>query len=267
MKAFKSPQINKFLEHNFDFDNQYKTNYKDWFTAFEKSVAKNAEDNCFTGLSSGYDSGILTNELRKQGFKFKTYTIPIGEDRDIINKRLEKIEEYNIEELKAEKFNKLKSFLEKKIKNDKYIIKYDGVETEMKILDDNASIGEALMCELASKEGRKIYISTQGADEIISDYALFPSQSTYKGKFPDDLKEWENFKKGCNYSYLMKEERIPMAYGIETRFPFIDIDLVQEFLWLTSKLKNRNYKAPLYEYLIKNKIPFLKDKKTGFRVL
>jgi len=254
------------MNHEFDFT-QYKESYDDWMLAFSKAIENNAEDGCFTGLSSGYDSGALTNELNKQKFKFKTYTIPAGEDMEIVMKRLEKIEEYDIAVLEMDKFKELKSFLKGKIDNDKYIIKYDGIETDMRILDDKASMGGAFMCETASKEGRKVYLSTQGADEIISDYSLIPKQSTFKGEFPRELKEWDNFKKGCNYSYLMKEERIPEAYGIETRYPFLDIDLVQEYLWLSQELKNRNYKAPLFEYLTINNVPFLKGVKTGFSAI
>jgi hypothetical protein len=45
----------------------------------------------------------------------------------------------------------------------------------------------------------------------------------------------------------------------------LDTQLVQEFLWLSSKLKNKQYKAPLTEYLERNNYPFEKGVKTGFR--
>ena len=264
---FKSTEINEFLNHEFDFSNQHKDTYNDWLSAFSKSVKKRAEDDCIIGLSSGYDSGSLMNELNKQGTSYKAYVIPANEDMNVINERLKLVIEnndYEIDALPIEKFNEYKKFLEENIENDKYIIKYDGVETNMRILDDRASMGGAFMCDTASKEGRKLYLSTQGADEILSDYSLIPSQSTYKGTFPEDLKEWDNFKRGCNYSYMMKEERVAGAYGIEVRYPFLDIDLVQEFLWLTADLKNRNYKAPLYQYLTLNEVPFEEGVKRGF---
>jgi len=120
------------------------------------------------------------------------------------------------------------------------------------------------MCDVAAKEGRKVYLSTQGADEILSDYSLLTNQSELKGIYPDDLKEWYNFKQGCNYSYMMKEERVAEAFGIEARYPFLDIELVQEFLWLTPELKNKHYKAPLHEYLTLNNIAFEPNVKRGF---
>lgn len=34
--------------------------------------------------------------------------------------------------------------------------------------------------------------------------------------------------------YLAKEESTAGAHGVETRYPFLDRNLVQEFLWLSS---------------------------------
>ena len=62
----------------------------------------------------------------------------------------------------------------------------------------------------------------------------------------------------------MKEEHVAGAYGIEGRYPFLDKYVVQEFLWITSELKNKNYKSPLCNYLTINNFPFEKNQKTGF---
>jgi len=261
---FESQEINRFMSHRFDFDNQHKNTFDDWVGAFEKAVAKRAVDGCFTGLSSGYDSGALTNELVKQGVKFKVWIIDKNENKEIINRRLGKIKEYKRVELTGEELAKEKERLGGKITNDKYTIRYNGQETPMHILDDPASSALGIMCQDAKKEGREVYLSTQGGDEILSDYSLLPSQSELKGHYPKNLKEWYNFRHGCQFSYLMKEERIPRAYGIETRYPFLDIDLVQEFLWLSSELKNLCYKAPLHYYLTENLVPFEVGVKRGF---
>jgi asparagine synthetase B (glutamine-hydrolysing) len=118
----------------------------------------------------------------------------------------------------------------------------------------------------AHSEGRKVYLSGQGADEIISDYALWPKQSTFKGKFPDDLSLWENFYDFCQYNYLGKEEYVAGSHSVETRYPFLDEAVVQEFLWLTPELKNKHYKAPIYEYLKRFDFPVAKDIKIGLGV-
>ena len=40
-------------------------------------------------------------------------------------------------------------------------------------------------------------------------------------------------------------------------------DVVQEFLWLKPELKNKNYKAPIHEYLKRNNFPFAEGVKIG----
>ena len=75
---------------------------------------------------------------------------------------------------------------------------------------------------------------------------------------------WHSFYDGTQIQYLNKEEYVAGSYGIETRYPFLDVKLVQEFLWLSAELKNKKYKAPLDEYLSANQFPFQKGMKTGF---
>ena len=65
-------------------------------------------------------------------------------------------------------------------------------------------------------------------------------------------------------SYMMKEEYVGGAYGIETRYPFLDKKVVQEFLNLDKSIKNGHYKSVIYEYLTQNNVPFAHCAKTGF---
>jgi asparagine synthetase B (glutamine-hydrolysing) len=243
--------IVEFYNYKFDFDNQIKISYDDWFKAFENAIRKRAVNNCFVGLSSGYDSGAITKELSKQNVDFKVYTIFNNENQDVILKRLLYIPNCQISEMSKELWQGYYDFLNGKIN-----------ETAMK---DKASMGVAYMFDTARKQGKSVCLSGQGGDEIISDYALFPNQSEFKGVFPNKLYEWKNFRKGMQEEYLNELEEIAVLYGIEVRYPFLDVNLVQEFLWLSTELKNRNYKAPLYEYLIKNYVPFDKEVKRGFR--
>jgi asparagine synthetase B (glutamine-hydrolysing) len=120
--------------------------------------------------------------------------------------------------------------------------------------------------EAASAEGRRVALSGQGADEILSDYSPWPDQSELKGVFPNDLRLWPNFNYSCQESYLMKEEYAGGAFGIETRYPYLDRDVVQEFLSLSADAKNQHYKAPLREYLVRNQYPFEEDVKRGFKI-
>ena len=62
---------------------------------------------------------------------------------------------------------------------------------------------------------------------------------------------------------MFKEEFVFGSYGIEARYPFLDNKVVQEYLNLTSKLKNSDYKSPISFFLKKHDYPFEKSK-TGF---
>lgn len=59
---------------------------------------------------------------------------------------------------------------------------------------------------------------------------------------------WLNFFLGTQRDYLAKEESTAGAHGVETRYPFLDRNLVQEFLWLSADTKNALYKASLHQW-------------------
>lgn len=243
--------------HQFDL-NQYKENYDDWIKAFEKSVQKRAVSNCFLGLSSGYDSGAIACELLKQKVDFKAFIIKAQEDEDILKARMQRVPSYEYLN-KPDYFKDETEWIKKNVEDFKYKI-------PQTLKTDSAALGLSKICGLAHSEGRKVYLSGQGADEIIGDYALKPHQSTFKGKFPNELTLWNNFYEGYQYSYLGKEEYVAGSHSIETRYPFLDREVVQEFLYLLPELKNKNYKAPIYEYLKQNNFPTAFNKKIGLSI-
>lgn len=242
--------------HEWDL-NQYKENYDDWILAFEKAVRKRATTGCFLGLSSGYDSGAIACELLKQKVDFKAYIIENREDVGILKERMKLLKNYDYMD-RTESFKEELAWVNDNIENFRYKL-----PTKKWLKQDSAALGLSKICRKAHAEGRKVYLSGQGADEIIADYALFPYQSTFKGKFPEKLTLWENFYEGAQYSYLGKEEYVAGSHSIETRYPFLDSEVVQEFLWLSPELKNKNYKAPIHEYLKRNNFPFDEGVKIG----
>ena len=135
-------------------------------------------------------------------------------------------------------------------------------------------MGLSAICHRANKESMRIYFSGQGADEIISDYG-FGGKKIYKhsefgGMFPANLNgffPWHSFYDGTQIQYLNKEEYVAGHFGIETRYPFLDRQLVQEFLWLSHDLKNSKYKSALDEYLLINEFPYQPQEKRGFHVI
>lgn len=286
--------------HTFDLK-QYKTNFNDWNLAFSESIKKRtkyAKYGIFIGLSSGYDSGAIACELTKQNVNFTAYSIANVEDKEVLNERSKIIKNCKIINLERKSFLEARDFLKKNAEEYKLNIdngekeQYDNLintnnynkkkaEKLLEVLnfrkknqiltDDNGAIGCSYICSLAIKENKKIYLSGSGADEIFSDYGFngikYFNHSSVGGYFPENLSivfPWKNFFHNTQRAYLMKEEHTAGAYGIEGRYPFLDKYVVQEFLWLSHELKNKNYKSPLCNYLKINNFAFEKNQKTGF---
>jgi asparagine synthase (glutamine-hydrolysing) len=264
---------------NFDIENQFKDSFHDWDVAFSKSIEKRTRDlreRVFIGLSGGYDSGAIACELNKQNINFKSYSIKAQENEQVILSRHEILKNHGQETemiyLTRDQFNASKDELKQRAEEFTYQIKRNKIITKNEFMtDDKGAVGLYHICKKASKESIKIYISGQGADEILSDYGFggksIYGHSTISGHFPNDLRNcfpWNNFYNGTQKSYLGKEENVAGACGIESRYPFLDFQLVQEFLWLKSELKNRNYKSPIYNFLRNNNFPFDPNVKIGF---
>ena len=264
--------LDKFTIKEFNLQ-QYKNTYNDWFKAFDKAIEKRAKQSgknkIFIGLSSGYDSGAIACALNKLEVDSKSYSIYASENKDVINNRVKILKNAETINLSQLDYNFWYSFVQRNCE-DFISDQYNGYN----IKNDKAAVGLAYICNQAIQEERKIYLSGQGADEIFSDYGRYgekimgPNQSTFGGIFPEDLSSvypWKNFFDGTMEMYIAKEEYVAGAFGIETRYPYLDQDVVQEFLSLTPELKNKSYKSVVYEYLKDNNFPLDKDKKIGFQ--
>ncbi len=240
---------------------QHKTDYEDCIAAFEAAVAKRYKPGCFIGLSSGYDSGAIACALLL-GDEFKAYSVLASETKSIVHARadmlfdVEIIEHFDIAAQERHLRDNAEEFF--------YRIRYDDCMGTTSYKADYAAKALSHICSRAHNKGRKVCLSGGGADEILSDYSLIPRQSEFKGRFPDELAPWANFTGSCMYSYLAKEECVGGSWSIETRYPFLDTAFVQSFLSLAPELKNKNYKAPLYEYLTRERFPFEPSVKRGW---
>ena len=301
---FINLKMNKIIReqrvHTFNLT-QSKTTFDDWNVAFSNSIKKRtkyAKCGIFIGMSGGYDSGSIACELKKQNIKFSAYSIINTEDEEIMKKRKNIIQNTDLINITRPQFLNARSFLKNNAEEyllnidngerDKYncLIKkqYYNKETAQNLLniidfrkngqiltDDNGAIGCSYIASLAKLKNEKIYLSGSGADEIFSDYGFngikYFDHSTIGGYYPTNLEKvfpWKNFFRNTQRAYLMKEEHVCGAYGIEGRYPFLDKYVVQEFLWLTNDLKNKNYKSPLDNYLTIHNFPFEKNQKVGF---
>lgn len=281
-------QLSKFElkeEHSvYDFDlEQHKDFFDDWNVAFSNSITKratNIREHLYLGLSSGYDSGTIACELFKRKIPYKIYTVMGKENSEIVKQRHDIIKEFAEVETLDIRFDRerCKQYIHNNIDPFRFNIyttdksKYDRY-FNADLHDDYGAIGLTYICERAKKDNRKIYLSGQGADEIFADYGYNGQSkgkhSEFGGLFPTDLSTifpWPNFFESSQEAFLVKEEYIAGAFGLETRYPFLDKDVVQEFLWLNCDLKNSYYKSVLHNYLYKNNFPFEMGVKRGFSV-
>ena len=271
--------IEKRTVHDFDTSNQYKDNYDDWITAFKRSIEKRTKgvrEQIFIGLSGGYDSGAICCELLNQNVKFKTYTVIGSENMDTLNKRFSLLNGNEQQSLtkNSDEINTSFTYIKNNTESFKFLTysnTSDYNEFWLSLIDDNGAKHLSHVCSYAKMDGKKILLSGQGADEIFSDYGFNGvkkySHSNFGGLFPDDLNTifpWPSFFNSSMESYLAKEEYVAGSYGIESRYPFLDLQVIQEFLWLKPELKNSHYKSVLHQYLYMNDFPFTENEKIGF---
>ncbi len=266
---------------------QFKTTYDDCLLAFDNAIikrAKNMKYPVFVCLSSGYDSGAICSALLKNDISFYTYTIISNENMNVLNARINKNNvPYKIIQLTQKDFNYNLEYI-KKYAEEAYYLKYSPTSPHQhknftKMTDDPAATGVSYIFNMAKEQNQRIYLSGQGADEIFSDYGFngtkYIDHSCFGGLYPEKLEnifpvnptedaKWFSFYKGTQESYLNKEEHISGLHGIEGRYPFLDKDFVQEFLWLKPELKNKQYKSVIGEYMSKNNYPYDNGKKIGF---
>jgi len=259
--------------HQFDLQ-QYKDNYDDFNKVLEKAVLKRVENlqyNIIVGLSSGYDSGVIVSILNKYNIKYDSYSIEAEEDLAILNQRIQIGNNLgnNCQLLKIKKsdFDQMKEYLYENAEKLHYKWLQNG-RTEC-IFEDVGAIGTAIILKYA-KENRvnlKVFLSGLGGDEIFSTYQRYdgPQPKVFPEKL-ETIFPWPNFFGNSMRNYLGMAESISGVFSIEGRYPLIDKDLVQEFLWLKPDLKNNSLKAPLDNYLALNKYPIFKPKR-GFNAV
>ena len=265
----------------YDFDlTQYKETYDDWVKAFQQSIHKRTYSLTkmpFIGLSSGYDSGLIFSEMCKQDREFYALCLMGTEPEHIVNGRLamanKKVHGYQFQKDNS-MYSQYNSYIKSTTEPFYYTIHSDTSnynEYNTLLVNDWGSNWYAILCNIANNFDCKVCLSGGGADEIISDYGFGGvkkyQHSNFGGLFPKDLSTifpWASFYGSTMESYIAKEEYVGGSFGIEVRYPFLDKQVVQEFLWLSSELKNKVYKAPIDYYLNKNNIPYEKDKKRGF---
>ena len=225
----------------------------------------------FLGLSSGHDSGLIAAELNHLKIPFSTYSVFYGEVQKVLNERIKILKKNKINKLKTLKINKnTKNSIQKFLMQNSPFVNIN--------VDDSVNFGDgdyrknpgfistAHIIKTAKKNGSTINLSSQGADEIISDFHNEHSnsrKSCLKGDWSKANKPWKNFYGGWLAAFLHANECMGGTLGIETRFPFLDYNLIQTFLSLSADEKAKVYKGPMTQILKKYKFPY-HEYKIGF---
>jgi len=268
--------------HVFDLQ-QHKASLDDWNAAFRKALHRRAGGDqlhgVYVGLSSGADSGTIAQALSEMRVRHHLFSIVGGEDDQTIRRRHEFAMRHNrssghlqsahIIKMKASTFTNARAWLEEHAEYYDYnwwcppqicgkarlfnnrTNKWD-TSARKDFRKDPGIIGTSHICELAHPYGVRIYMSAMGPDELYADYDGNAPWSDYGGKFPTDLASifpWHSFFGASMHFYVKGMEYVTGAHGMEGRYPFLDVDLVQEFLWLTPELKNNRSKHPLFTYM------------------
>jgi asparagine synthetase B (glutamine-hydrolysing) len=84
-----------------------------------------------------------------------------------------------------------------------------------------------------------IFLSGHGGDEIFSDYGNEGNRksSILDLDYTNVRSKWPNFDSAYGRNIIQMFERVAGCFGIESRYPFLDKQVVQEFLWLSDTLK------------------------------
>lgn len=262
----------------YDFDlTQSKENYTDYTIALEKAILKRVPEYSIplVTLSSGLDSGAIACCLNRHNKNALFMTINKNEDNSVIHARNSLLQNHVILSLSQEEKNDWKDYLTNNCEK----CSWDWRNHPKLRREDNAFVmgsmlGKSKIITEAKKiiPDIKVLLSGIGADEVMAHNSYYSNGWGNVDWFPDQLETvfpWNNFYEGSMENYLRGDEYVGGCFGFETRYPFCDKDVVQEFLWLRAELKNlykgSNYKPALLHYLDQHNFPYC-SRKLGFNV-
>ena len=245
------------VHHNrelFVFDHRPHVNdYDKIMSAFEKSVLKRWSPGTVVPLSAGMDSGAIAACLLHHDKNFLAASRIGHENFDILQARHQKLSNIN-------------NFLFADV--DKLSLKLSSKHQSLIFLDQVGQVGFYIGQKVKSL-GYKFLMSGNGGDELFSDYGWngqkFTKSSQFGGIFPEDTSSiwpWVHDSSQPLEQSIIIEDLVYGQHGMDTRNPMLDIDVVQEWLNLSTHLKNQQYKGWLQQYLRIKNFPFNLDKKT-----
>lgn len=252
----------------FETDNEHKDSFDDWNIAFEESIKKRAISSkpVMMGVSEGYDSGCISCSLVANNIDFKMYSVNVLNKpsnvllwrHNILSKPLPVIDGVQI---KAPEINrkelidpsimdhvKICSLIYNKCEPYEYTYYDHNIDqlTTKVCRDTYGFLGAGLILKTAREEGYRVCLSGLAGDIIGA------TNINRKIEQLPNLNHVVDFDDNNVYSC----EYCCGVHGIEIRYPFLDIKLWQETLWLDKSLYTK-WKHPQRQYMLKHQFPFV----------
>ena len=199
--------------------------------------AATLQHGCFVGLSGGVDSGCIALRLVEMKVAHHIFSLSASEEVRIVQARHAWASReaaglavpHPVERLSRESYAEQFAWFPQHVE----AYAYTQPHRRIGLMNDAGAVGLSHICAQAKPLGVRVYLSGAGADEIHGDYGRVK-------QWPANLSEvwpWPAFFGNEMRDYLRKEEHVAGAHGIEGRFPYLDVDVVQEYLWLNTTLK------------------------------
>jgi asparagine synthetase B (glutamine-hydrolysing) len=270
-------QLQKYCVHVFDTDNEHKTTFDDWNEAFIKSIQKRAicDKPVMMGVSEGYDSGSICSALVAEHIPFKMYSVNVLTPpspvllwrHGIPNKPIPAVESTTIEvphilhkeliEPTLSDHFSICADLYKKCEPYEYTY-YDHsqkTKTTKVCRDTYGFLGAGLILKKARAEGYRVCLSGLAGDIIGC------PEINQKIKTLGNLNHVVDYDDNNVYSC----EYCCGVHGIEIRYPFLDVNLWQETLWLDKSIYTK-WKHPQHQFMVKNRFPFVDINEHGEQI-
>lgn len=176
------------------------------------------------GLDSSLVSSIVARELKKEGRTVKSFSIGLNKDsKDLVKAR-------EVAEFLGTEHHEITYTVEEGISYMRKLI--EKVET-YDVTTIRASTPMLIMTEYIRKQGVKVVLSGEGADEMFGGYLYFGNAPT-SDEFHD---ETVRRVKRLHTSDVQRADRSTMGAGVEARVPFLDLEFLDEVMNLDPELK------------------------------
>lgn len=279
--------INNTTVTDFNVTNEYKTDYKDWVSAFERAVLKRVDTidtdyGVVADMSEGYDTGAIIACLRKYNRLHRVIVRSVQTQRIPSNILLWR---FGVNNETLPHKNNGDAFLPVDIPN-KVLVKFNPAESILserlfnsRVEDFNyttyESCNQTILHNVRNQASRYCYLQDKkyiikhnirvcitglggGAVSMLDVNRLYS-----KTIVPESYDETVYVNEMTNMDI---SEVTGGSLGVELRSPFYDRDLWQETFFLNKKIygnENNGYKSPIHHYLESEGFPFYERDNIG----